>query len=47
MATVARTSDASCFSTYTNEVPERCVSSVLELRRFFTEVIGEAEVAKN
>lgn len=34
------------FSTYTNEVPEQCVSSVLELRRSFTEVIGEAEAGQ-
>jgi len=28
------------FSTYTNEVPQECVTSVLDIRDFLTEVIG-------
>jgi hypothetical protein len=33
------------FSTYTNEVPEQCVTSVLEIRAFLTEVIGQGRIA--
>ncbi len=28
------------FSTYTNEVPEQCALSVIEIRNFLTEIIG-------
>lgn len=28
------------FSTYTNEVPQHCVESVLQIREFLTEIIG-------
>jgi len=34
------------FSTYSNEVPEECVSSVLEIRGFLSEVIGAGGIAK-
>lgn len=34
------------FSTYTNEVPEQCVSSVLEIRDFLTEMIGQGRIAE-
>lgn len=33
------------FSSYTNEVPEHCVTSVLQIRDFLTEVIGEGRIA--
>ena len=33
------------FSTYTNEVPEQCVESVLQIRAFLSDVIGEGGVA--
>lgn len=33
------------FSSYTNEVPEQCVASVLEIRSFLTEVIGQGRIA--
>src|SRR6266545_3317731 len=33
------------YSTYTNEVPEQCVSSVLEIRAFLSDVIGEGGIA--
>lgn len=32
------------FSTYADEVPEQCVSSVIEMRNFFTEVIGQGGI---
>lgn len=32
------------FSTYTNEVPEQCVQSVLEIRLFLGEVIGDGGI---
>jgi hypothetical protein len=32
------------FSTYTNEVPEHCVQSVLEIRAFLTDVLGEGRI---
>jgi len=32
------------FSTYTNEVPEQCVESVLQIRAFLNDVIGEGGV---
>jgi hypothetical protein len=33
------------FSTYTNEVPEQCVDSVLQIRSFLSEIIGVSGVA--
>ena len=33
------------FSSYTNEVPEQCVDSVLHIRAMLTEVIGAAGIA--
>lgn len=33
------------FSTYTNEVPEECVQSVLDIRSFLSDVIGSGGVA--
>lgn len=33
------------FSTYTNEVPEECVQSVLEIRNFLSDVIGSGGIA--
>jgi hypothetical protein len=33
------------FSTYTNEVPQECVASVLEIRSFLSNVIGDGGVA--
>lgn len=33
------------FSTYTNEVPEQCVNSVLEIRGFLTDTIGHGGIA--
>lgn len=33
------------FSTYTNEVPEECVESVLAIRAFLTQVTGEGRIA--
>lgn len=33
------------FSTYTNEVPEQCVQSVLQIRDHLTEVIGNGGIA--
>lgn len=33
------------FSTYTNEVPEECVRSVLEIRGFLSDVIGSGGIA--
>jgi hypothetical protein len=33
------------FSTYTNEVPEECVTSVLEIRAFLSEMIGQGRIA--
>jgi len=33
------------FSTYTNEVPEECVASVLQIRDFLTTVIGDGGIA--
>lgn len=33
------------FSTYTEEVPEQCVRSVLEIRDFLTEIIGNGGIA--
>lgn len=33
------------FSTYTNEVPEQCVESVLQIRAMLTDVIGAGGVA--
>jgi len=34
------------FGTYTNEVPEQCVTSVLQIRDFLTEVIGAGGIAE-
>jgi hypothetical protein len=34
------------FSTYTNEVPEECVQSVLQIRDFLSEVIGSGGLAR-
>ena len=34
------------FSSYTNEVPDQCVASVLEIRAFLSEVIGQGRIAK-
>jgi hypothetical protein len=33
------------FSTYTNEVPEQCAASVIEIRKFLTDVIGAGGIA--
>lgn len=33
------------FSTYTNEVPEECVKSALEIREFTTETLGQGGIA--
>jgi len=33
------------FSTYTNEVPEECVKSVLEIRSFLSNIIGHGGIA--
>ena len=33
------------FSTYTNEVPEECVRSVLEIRGFLSDIIGHGGIA--
>ncbi|KRF19879.1 hypothetical protein ASH02_22850 [Nocardioides sp. Soil796] len=33
------------FSTYTNEVPEQCVTSVLEIRAFLSDLIGQGRIA--
>jgi hypothetical protein len=33
------------FSTYTNEVPEQCVASVIEIRKFLTDEIGAGGIA--
>lgn len=33
------------FSTYTNEVPEECIASVLRIRDFLTTVIGDGGIA--
>lgn len=33
------------FSTYTNEVPEQCVTSVLEIRGFLSDEIGQGRIA--
>lgn len=33
------------FSTYTNEVPEECVHSVLQIREFVTEILGSGGIA--
>lgn len=32
-------------STYTNEVPEECVQSVLDIRNFLSDVIGSGGIA--
>jgi hypothetical protein len=32
------------FSTYTNEVPDECVQSVLKIRDFLTQVVGEGGI---
>lgn len=34
------------FSTYTNEVPEQCVESVLEIRSFLSDTIGRGRIAE-
>jgi hypothetical protein len=34
------------FSTYTDEVPEQCVASVLQIRDFVTELLGDGGIAK-
>ena len=34
------------YSSYTNEVPEQCVQSVLQIRAFLTEVLGNGGIAK-
>ncbi|HVV77162.1 MAG TPA: DUF6650 family protein [Mycobacteriales bacterium] len=34
------------FSTYSDEVPEQCVTSVLQIRDFITELLGEGGIAK-
>jgi hypothetical protein len=33
------------FSSFTNEVPEQCVTSVLDIRSFLSDVIGEGGIA--
>lgn len=33
------------FSTYTNEVPEECVESVVEIRSFLSEIVGHGGIA--
>jgi hypothetical protein len=32
------------FSTYSDEVPAQCVQSVLEIRNFLTETIGQGHI---
>ncbi len=34
------------FSTFSNEVPDRCVASVLELRKLFTEILAAGGIGK-
>jgi hypothetical protein len=34
------------FSTYTNEVPDECVASVLQIREFLTAVVGDSGIAE-
>jgi hypothetical protein len=34
------------FSSYTNEVPEQCVASVLEIRAFLSDVIGRGRISE-
>ena len=33
------------FSTYSNEVPDECVASVLQIREFLTTVLGDGGIA--
>lgn len=35
------------FSTYTNEVPDQCVHSVIQIRDFLSQVIGDGGIAKD
>ncbi|MBN2447638.1 MAG: hypothetical protein JXO22_12970 [Phycisphaerae bacterium] len=34
------------FSSYTNEVPEQCVASVLEIRAFLSDVVSQGRIAE-